>query len=212
MLHRPGLLRMAAVLSKHQPPHHLVLVAGQGSDRRRTGGGEGLLWAAPLPVAVAAAAAGEEEDGPVQGVEGRNLPAGYNWERAENTRGVARWFVRPTVEKAAAANKKPIQIRSASQLLLLHKSGCFTDLRPEHFPNTKVVVQQMPERQQVEQVEVVEVEQVVDVGEVSGASGTAVEETKKRVGDARKRKELEEKRARLETYSQQFDQRLVGNV
>ena len=44
--------------------------------RRRTGGGAGLLWVAPLPVAVAAAAAGEE-DGPGQVVEGANLPVGY---------------------------------------------------------------------------------------------------------------------------------------
>ena len=124
MFCRLGLLRP-------RPPH-LVLGAAQGSHRKRTGGA-GLLWAAPLPVAVAAAAAGEEEGGPGQGArgeeEGNNLPVGYKWERAENDKGVARWFVRPSVEKAASVKKKPIQIRSASQLLLLHKSGCFIDLR-----------------------------------------------------------------------------------
>jgi hypothetical protein len=84
-------------------------------------------------------------------------------------------------------------------LLLLHKSGCFLDLRPEHFPNSKVAVQQ---RQQVEEVqEVQEVEQIVVVGE-----------SKKRVGGARKCKELQEKRARLETYAQHFDQRYVANT
>ena len=60
-------------------PPHLVLAAAQGSHRRRTGGGAGLLWAAPVPVAVAAAVG--EEDGPGQGagrqVEGNNLPVGY---------------------------------------------------------------------------------------------------------------------------------------
>jgi hypothetical protein len=63
----------------------------------------------------------------------------------------------------------------------------------------------MQQRQQVEEVEVEEVEKIVEVSELS-----AVEVTKKRVGDARKCKELEEKRARLETYAEQFDQRSLA--
>ena len=46
---------------------------------------------------------------------------------------------------------------------------------------------------QVEQEEVGVAEQVVEVGEVSEAGCSAVQETKKRAGDARKRKELLEK-------------------
>ena len=50
-----------------------------------------------------------------------------------------------------------------------------------------------------------EVEKIVEVSELS-----AVEVTKKRVGDARKCKELEDKCARLETYVEQFDQRSLA--
>jgi hypothetical protein len=58
---------------------------------------------------------------------------------------------------------------------------------------------------QIEQDERVEtIDESEEVGEMSAA-----ELTKKRVGDTRKNKELEEKRARLETYAHKFDQRLA---
>jgi hypothetical protein len=57
------------------------------------------------------------------------------------------------LEKAGQANKKTIQIRSASQLLSLHKQGCFLDLKPEDLKHKSKAVVQVVLQHQIEQDE-----------------------------------------------------------
>jgi hypothetical protein len=188
---RPGLARGFGLVGQRG---EVVLEAAHGrGDRNRTGGVR-ILWA-PLPIAVVAAGR-EEEEG-----QWKTLPQGYNWENSVTAKGGVRWFVRPSQEKAAGAKKNQIQILSASQLLLLHKENCFTDLRPEHLSKSKDRIQ--GKKQEVEQQQ----EQVEKQPEQVEEQQEQVDSAKKRALDARKKKELNDKRARLDTYGQQFDQR-----
>jgi hypothetical protein len=70
-----------------------------------------------------------------------------------DTKGKVKWFVRPSLEEAGQANKKTIQIRSASQLLSLHKQGCFLDLKPEDLKHKSKAVVQVVLQHQIEQDE-----------------------------------------------------------
>jgi hypothetical protein len=112
---RPGLVRGFGLVTQHLPGGEVVLVTAHGrGDRKRTGGA-GILWAAPLPIAVAAAAGREEE-------EGRwTLPQGYNWENSVTAKGGMRWFVRPSLEKAADPDPVYQSARPAAQGKLLHR-------------------------------------------------------------------------------------------
>ena len=134
------------------------------------------------------------------------VPPGYNWENSVPAKGGVRWFVRPSLEKATDSKKKQIQIRSTSQLVLLHKENCFTDLKPEHLSKSKARIQ---EKEQVEQEQEQQVEEQLDEEEQLEEQGT-VDSAKKRALDARKSKEMNDKRARLDTYGKQFDQRFVA--
>jgi hypothetical protein len=157
---RPGLVRGFGLVTRHLPRGEVVLAAAHARGDWKQTGGAGVLWAAPLPIAVAAAGM-EEEEG-----QWKTLPEGYNWENSVTAKGGVRWFVRPSLEKATDSKKKPIQIRSTSQLLLLHKENCFTDLKPEHLSRSKNRINE----QQQEQVEQVEVQQV-EVQQVEGKGG-----------------------------------------
>ena len=197
---RPGLVQGFRLVTQHLPGGEVVLTAAHGRGDRKQTGGPGILWAAPLPIAVAAAGR-EEEEG-----QWKTLPQGYNWENSVTAKGGVRWFVRPSLEKATDSKKKQIQIRSSSQLLLLHKENCFTDLKPEHLSKSKDRIQ---EQEQVEQEQQQQVEEQLEQVEQVEEQAT-VDSAKKRTLDARKRKELNDKRVRLDTYGKQFDQRFVA--
>jgi hypothetical protein len=209
LLTHPAVLRCVGLAGQYLKVDKLLPAAAAASRDRRTSAG--FQWAVPLLPIVVAAAGMEKEEGarPEEGArkEGprTGLPVGYKWESATSAKGEVKWFVRPSLGKAGQANKKTIQIRSASQLLSLHKQGCFLDLKPEDLKHKSKAVVQVMLQHQIEQDE--RVETVDESEEVGGMS--AAELTKKRVGDTRKNKELEEKRARLETYAHKFDQRLV---
>ena len=145
---RPSLVRGFRLVTQHLPGGEVVLTAAHDRGDRKQTAGAGILWAAPLPIAVAAAGR-EEEEG-----QWKTLPQGYNW---ENSKSKDRIQEQEQVEQE----------------------------------------QQQQVEEQLEQVEQVEEQATVD-------------SAKKRTLDARKRKELNDKRVRLDTYGKQFDQRFVA--